>query len=92
MTSRYEGLPMVLIEAKSFGLPVIAFDCKTGPQEIIRNDGVLVEYHDDEHFVRALNELMFDHERRYVMSSIAIENALRYSESSIFEQWLKVIK
>lgn len=39
MTSRYEGLPMVLIEAMSFGLPLVAYDCKTGPAELI-DDGV----------------------------------------------------
>lgn len=37
MTSRYEGLPLVLIEAKSFGLAAVAFDCKTGPAEIIHH-------------------------------------------------------
>lgn len=45
MSSRFEGLPMVLLEAQSFGLPLLAFNCDTGPSEIIDDEmnGYLVE-------------------------------------------------
>lgn len=45
MSSRFEGLPMVLLEAQSYGLPIISFDCDTGPSEIVGNEinGYLVE-------------------------------------------------
>lgn len=45
MSSRFEGLPMVLLEAQSYGLPIISFDCDTGPSQIVENEvnGYLVE-------------------------------------------------
>lgn len=44
MSSRFEGLPMVLLEAQSYGLPIVSFDCDTGPAEVIENgkNGFLV--------------------------------------------------
>lgn len=70
MTSIYEGLPLVLLEAKAWGVPVIAYDCPTGPREIIENgkDGFLIESGDHLGYIQKLNELANDDELYYSFS------------------------
>lgn len=93
MTSRYEGLPLVLIEAKSFGLPAIAFDCKTGPAEIIYNmhDGFLIPEHDDDMYIHQLTELMRNERLRKEMSINAIANSSNFSEEHVIKLWETVL-
>lgn len=94
MGSRQEGLPMVLIEAKAYGLPIISFDCPTGPKEIVRHgmDGFLIQ--DDSHeFGEAANTLMSDPELWRRMSAAAIDDVkARFSVKVITEKWCDLIE
>ncbi|MBQ0213165.1 glycosyltransferase, partial [Proteus vulgaris] len=94
MTSRYEGLPMVLIEAQSFGLPIISFDCKTGPAEIIINkeSGYLINYDDDKEFINKLILLCNNDSELLRMNVNAIKNSHRFSPQNIIKDWIKVIE
>ncbi|HYZ61256.1 MAG TPA: glycosyltransferase [Acetobacteraceae bacterium] len=94
MGSRREGLPMVLIEAKAHALPVIAFDCPTGPRDIIRDgvDGVLVD-NDTDAFSAAAMSLMADPALRERMGQAAREDSqLRYSADTVLAQWRDLIE
>ncbi|WP_241575463.1 glycosyltransferase, partial [Rosenbergiella nectarea] len=91
MTSRYEGLPMVLIEAKSFGLPVIAFDCETGPKELICKDGVLVNYRDDKSYIKEFQFLLDNESVRKELSTNAKSNAEKYSPNYIIQEWKELL-
>lgn len=93
MTSHYEGLPLVLIESKSFGLPAVAFDCKTGPREIISEgvDGFLVLDGDMEAYKEKLVYLMNSDDARRNMQLAALSAAERYSPEIIVKQWMRLI-
>lgn len=93
MGSRQEGLPMVLIEAKSFGLPIISFDCPTGPREIVRHevDGFLIQ-DDDYAFGEAASALMMDGELWRRMSMAALEDVrARFSVEIVSHSWFELI-
>ena len=64
MSSRFEGLPMVLLEAQAFGLPIVSFDCETGPSDLIihNENGYLVEKAN-------INELAY-----YLLKAIELPN------------------
>lgn len=95
MSSRFEGFGMVLIEAQSYGLPIVAFDCDTGPAEIVQHNinGLLVESGNINGLTNSLLELINLSNIQYEkMSSNAVENSVRYSVNPILKQWLSIIK
>lgn len=95
MTSHYEGLPMVLIEAESFGLPCIAFDINTGPSDIIENEksGYLVEDNDLEGYAEKLKTLMQDQNLRESMGKRAKEIVQeKFSKEVIMKKWFELFE
>lgn len=94
MSSRFEGLPFVLIEAKSFGLPIISFDCDTGPREIIRNqvDGILVPKENIKALASEIITTMKDLKIRQNLSENALKDMGRFDLEEIFHHWTKLIK
>lgn len=92
-SSQREGFPMVLVEAISFGLPTIAFDCPTGPSEILNDGvGVLVELNDYNTYINKLVELMKDEKLRLKYSDTAFERSIHWGEENIMKQWKDVLK
>lgn len=94
MGSHLEGLPMVLLEAKSHGLPIISFDCPTGPREIVQHgiDGFLAG-NDIDAFADAASCLMADPALRRRMGEAALEDARqRFSPERITGMWLDLFE
>jgi glycosyltransferase involved in cell wall biosynthesis len=89
MTSRSEGLPMVLIEAMALGLPCVAYDCPCGPRSIIQNNenGFLVEDGNIDSFVQKMELLIEDENLRIQMGKNAKNSISKYDLETIMQQW-----
>ena len=89
MTSRFEAFPMVLIEAMSCGVPVIAYDCPCGPRAIISNNenGFLIENGNQKQFEIKLEQLIQSYELREKMGSKAKVNIQDYDIDIIMKKW-----
>jgi len=92
MSSRYEGLPMVLIEAMSCGLPIVSFDCKCGPRELIKEgiNGFLVKPFEIEQLADKICELIEDEPLRELMGANAQKEVKRFSKLSVMHLWISL--
>lgn len=90
MSSRFEGLPMVLIEAKMCGIPCVSFICPNGPDEIIQHniDGILVEYGNIEHLATAIITLINNRNKICEYGMAGKKDALtKYTSNAVINQW-----
>ena len=94
MTSRREGLPMVLLEAMGVGLPVIAYDCPTGPRDVITDgiDGYVVPNGDEQALEARMLELMDDPDARVRLATAARRTAADYDVARLAERWERLFE
>lgn len=92
-TSISEGFPNVLIEAQSFAVPCVSFDCVAGPSDIIQDgeNGYLIPLNDAETFAQRLSQLMQDENLRVRMAVQSLEDSKKYKTDVVAEQFLKFI-
>jgi glycosyltransferase involved in cell wall biosynthesis len=89
LSSSYEGFPNVLAEAMAHGLPVVSFNCDTGPADLIEDgvNGLLVPPGDAAGFRGALERLMRDAELRRQLGARATDVRERFALPAVLRQW-----
>ena len=89
MSSAFEGFPMVLLEAVSFGLPLISYACYCGPRDIIEDgkNGFLVEQNNEQALADAICKIIEDKSMRLEMGRQAKIMSQQFSQENILPLW-----
>jgi glycosyltransferase involved in cell wall biosynthesis len=93
LSSAYEGLPMVMLEAMACGVPVISTDCRSGPREILQDGrcGLLVPVGDEGALSEGILQLLRDRTLRENFSKAGKERAKDFSASKVATQYINII-
>jgi glycosyltransferase involved in cell wall biosynthesis len=93
LSSRHEGFGMVLLEAMSKGMAIVAFDCPTGPRELIDDgrNGILVPAEDVPAFADALSRVIADVDLRRRLGTAALQTAQDYGMDAIGRRWEELL-
>lgn len=94
LSSKCEGLPLVMIEAMSVGLPVVSYMCPTGPKDIIDDGktGFLVPLGDEDTFVDRVCMLIEDERLRKDMGQAAQRGVEQYRIEKIIQRWMALFQ
>ena len=89
LSSRFEGFPLVLLEAMSKRMAVVAFDCPTGPADLLEDgrNGLLVPAEDIGGLAIAIDRLMADGDLRARLAAAAAETASRFTVDGLGPRW-----
>lgn len=93
LSSRFEGFGMVIAEAMSQGLPVVSFDCPTGPSDLVKSNvnGILVENQNKQALANAICYMIEHPNERRKMGEKAIETAKQFSGDIIAKKWYSIL-
>ena len=93
LTSKYEGLPNVLIEAQYLGIPIISSDCPTGPKEILMNGKAGTLYKTGNYLDLSNKIKLFIKNRIFFIkqAKIAKKNLNRFGNNIFLQKYNKII-
>ena len=94
MASETEGLPMVLLEAMSYGIPCIAYEIASGVNDIIDNNknGYIIKNRNEEEYIEKIEKVINDSKLRNELGIEAKNKANEFSKEKIVNIWEKILK
>ena len=94
LSSRWEGFGHVIVESMACGLPVIAFDCKSGPSEIIKNgvNGILCQAESTLCLADEINKLSYNENKRSNIRNSALNEIMKYDAEVISSEYIELFK
>ena len=94
MTSISEGLPMVLLEAMSYGVPCIAYETDSGTSDIIDDtkNGYIIKNRNESEYIEKINDLIDDSKKLKEFSNNAIQKSKEFSKEEILKIWYKILQ
>ncbi|MGV7107736.1 glycosyltransferase [Flavobacterium sp. U410] len=94
LCSQYEGFGLVLVEALQLGVPVISFDCESGPSEIIKSEynGLLVKDQDFTELIYKMNIFVEDKKLYNYCKKNAVSSVTPFHKNTVLKDWLNVLQ
>lgn len=94
LTSKFEGFGMVLLEALQYKLPVISYDVRFGPKEIVQDgiNGYLTPANDVQKLAETVSRMINDKEQRVLLAQNTEKTIERFSKERVVEEWIELFE
>lgn len=94
MSSKYEGQPLVILESLSYGCPVISYDTKYGPKDMIKDgeNGYIVEYNNIDALADSMINLLKNPEKIKFLSQNCKNSLEKYTDEIFIDNWINLFE